>query len=409
MVHCGTDYVQELVVRSLRRKGVWTFVPPRALEDPEAPSSSAPPELQILPPKAFDWNAVFEHGMMGSRHYKRNGICRKDELAANLQEWAANNPDDPFDILAHVPLTVAGEGDSPEFWEEVAVAMERESGIWILKPSDSSNATAITVFSTLEVAKKVVADEHATSGDTRPAVKDGERVEAARRWVAQKYIERPLLVAGKKFHIRGWVLAQGCVSVYLHEYCMCLMSTQQYSTEEASFDNKAMHCTNHKTVQAHIEGYKFEENAIPFSELTARLHEQGQHLDVQDPCAIIFEQMKQLARVSLASVVGNRKKFFCVEKCFEYFGYDFLVDEDLQVWLLEVNATPDLSGFQKHTDLAKRVVEDIIALCVDPIYPPYGTKQEKNKGFHLVFQEEIKLMDCSEAGKATPQENAAAL
>jgi len=213
-----------------------------------------------------------------------------------------------------VPLTVAGE-NSEAFICRLEEGLRDSPGVWILKPADSSNAVGLTVFDSIGAVREVMDADQGVGME----VKDGMKIEVEKQWVAQKYIENPLLIDGRKFHIRGWVLARGSVSVYVHEECMCLVSTQQFNVSPEDFNNKAMHCTNHHSVQAQVEGYSFEDNALPLSDLNKHLHRTGRYLD-QDPQAIIFAQMKHLARTSFASVVGSRKKFFCVDKCFEYFG-----------------------------------------------------------------------------------------
>lgn len=40
--------------------------------------------------------------------------------------------------------------------------------------------------------------------------------------------------------------------------------------------------------------------------------------------------------MSVQDVVHNRKNTF------EFFGYDFMVDENLKVWLIEVNSSPSM-------------------------------------------------------------------
>ena len=50
--------------------------------------------------------------------------------------------------------------------------------------------------------------------------------------------------------------------------------------------------------------------------------------------------MKEIIILSLESI---RKKLKNSRSCcFELFGYDFIIDEDLGVWLIEVNTNPCL-------------------------------------------------------------------
>lgn len=47
--------------------------------------------------------------------------------------------------------------------------------------------------------------------------------------------------------------------------------------------------------------------------------------------------MKEIIILSYESV---RKKLKTGKGCFELFGYDFIIDADLGIWLIEVNTNP---------------------------------------------------------------------
>lgn len=42
--------------------------------------------------------------------------------------------------------------------------------------------------------------------------------------------------------------------------------------------------------------------------------------------------------LAVRKLINSKKR----KNCFELFGYDFLIDEDFRVWLLEINTNPYL-------------------------------------------------------------------
>ena len=54
---------------------------------------------------------------------------------------------------------------------------------------------------------------------------------------------------------------------------------------------------------------------------------------------------------------------------YELLGLDFMVDTDLNVYLIEVNTNPCLSTLTASQDnLIKKLVDDVLKLTVDPIF-----------------------------------------
>ena len=86
--------------------------------------------------------------------------------------------------------------------------------------------------------------------------------------------------------------------------------------------------------------------------------------------------MKELIIRSMQSVRKkidpNNRKY-----CFELFGYDFILDEDFNMFLIEVNTNPCL---EESSNILKcylpRMIEDMLKITVDVVFPKF--KKRKN-------------------------------
>lgn len=57
------------------------------------------------------------------------------------------------------------------------------------------------------------------------------------------------------------------------------------------------------------------------------------------------------------------------KNCFELFGLDFMIDTDMNVWLIEVNTNPCLEESSKILEiLIPRMLDDLFKLTVDKVF-----------------------------------------
>lgn len=92
------------------------------------------------------------------------------------------------------------------------------------------------------------------------------------------------------------------------------------------------------------------------------MDEKNHKISVKDDIIPIIKSL--IIRTFLASrkiLDPNKRK-----NCFELFGFDFILDEDFNVWMIEVNTNPCI---EESSTLLKaylpRLIDDMLKLSVD--------------------------------------------
>jgi tubulin monoglycylase TTLL3/8 len=127
--------------------------------------------------------------------------------------------------------------------------------------------------------------------------------------------------------------------------------------------DRFIHLTNN-SVAKYAEGakisYEIPGNMWCFEEFSNHMQEEYGWDVWEDK---LKEQMKSIVINSLESV---QDMFECKPGCFELFGFDMMIDDEFNMWLIEVNSSPAMDYSTDVTErLVKLVLEDTVKVVVD--------------------------------------------
>ncbi|NWT00873.1 TTLL3 monoglycylase, partial [Mionectes macconnelli] len=255
-------------------------------------------------------------------------------------------------------------------------SIEGDLNVWILKPSAKSRGRGKAGGSTghrqarhrgrtspspccpgIVCATRLEEVLQLARGCTTPSARACE-------WVVQKYVERPLTIFGTKFDIRQWFLVTdgNPLTVWFYQDCYLRFCSRPFSLRHLELSR---HLCN-VSVQKQYKTSPHQDPRLPpsrvwssrqFQAYLARLGRADTWHQVMVP------GMKAAILNSLRCAQGHmgfRKGSF------ELFGADFLVGEDCQPWLLEINSCPTMSPSSAVTRrLCANVQRDTLRLVLD--------------------------------------------
>ncbi|XP_075720581.1 tubulin--tyrosine ligase [Rhinoderma darwinii] len=190
--------------------------------------------------------------------------------------------------------------------------------------------------------------------------------------VIQKYLENPLLLepGHRKFDIRSWVLVDNQYNIFLYREGVLRTSSEPYN--DSDFEDLISHLTNHCIQKEHSKNYgRYEDGNEMFFEEFNQYLLTSFNINLENG---ILWQIKEIIRVCLTCIEPMISTKHLPYQSFQLFGFDFMVDEDLKVWLLEVNGAPACA--QK---LYAELCQGIVDLAVSTVFPLSDTVQKQTQ------------------------------
>lgn len=267
-------------------------------------------------------------------HYE---LTRKDLMVKNIKRYIKdlqrdNNSQQFQGLVASdiVPVTYLLPADYNLFVEEFK---RNPNAMWIMKPTSRSQGKGIFIITKLSQIKKWSSNPLQNSSNN-----SNQQSNPREAYVISRYIANPLLIGGKKFDLRIYVLVTSFrpLRVYQYEHGFARFCNVKYTTDSEDIDNPYIHLTN-VAIQKHNEDYNTSHGGKWHIQNLKVYIEAIYGLEKSDK---LFRSIDQLIILSLKSVQNN---MINDRHCFECYGYDVLIDDQLKPWLVEVNASPSLT------------------------------------------------------------------
>ena len=207
--------------------------------------------------------------------------------------------------------------------------------------------------------------------------------------IIQKYLDSPLLYYNRKFDIRCYVLVDHCFNVFVCREGHLKACSVNY---DLSTTDKFSHLTNY-SLQKQCEHFsKFEQgNEISYKQFKQSLLSQGYNAD--ETFKSIFAKMKDLIMLSM-NAVGKKLSTVPNALSFQIFGYDFIIDSNLNPYILEINDNPGLEiSSELISHLIPRMVDDAFRLTIDKIFDTEYDSEvcSKDENGNFVYKSKYKL------------------
>ena len=382
-VKCATETENEIILSS--KTWLYNSVPRKKEEgQPWFDSNKLPGPIHKLFSVEPDDSSEIAKAKESKKHKKI-----REEAAKYLAEVRLVTEDDL--INAQKVLDIVANHQNPQH----IIDGSRTQNLWIVKPSGKSRGRGIKVMSDVHDIANYIYD----SGGPQPL------------FVVQKYIENPLLIQKRKFDLRQWVLVTSLnpltiwffdecyvrIAVNSYEYSSSMTKPRRDGLDDDWEDERYRHLVNN-SIAKNSENFHNEfaaENGTKVFEHMWTIKDfqkvslgpfmgiisQGWFLTVislkpsfrvkwlldrtgtDKWSEFILPRVKKIVSHTLMCTQGEINPH---RGCFELFGFDIMIDEEYNPWLIEVNSSPACDYSTSVTECyVKRALPDILAVVID--------------------------------------------
>ena len=271
-----------------------------------------------------------------------------NNTSSNVRPQRLPQKDDVSDLIPEINSILEKlQKNFPQY------AFSGDRNIWIVKPSELSRGRGISCIDQLNDILS--------------------NIKLHNRTVIQKYIENPLVIKGRKFDMRQWVLVTNFnpLTAYL------------FDTPYIRFGAEDFHLDDFKNIFSQLTGNSIAKHSEKFenSEIEGDMWEIAQfreYLQKREGKDVWPEIQQKIKKIVIYALHCAKHKIMKRKNAFEILGFDIMIDDLLNVYLIEINLSPDWTYSTKVTEkLIKIASEDIIKIVID--------KDENNNSFKLIY------------------------
>ena len=310
-----------------------------------------------------EWTIAWSSGHVKLTNYKKlnkyqkinhfprsNELTRKDLLYKNLSKLKELFPGTKFDFI---PESYILPNESSFLKEKMD---KNPNQYWIIKPVALSQGRGIFLTNNIN------------------------EIPNNYSYIASRYINNPFLINKKKFDLRIYAFVTSIMPLRIYRFNEGLtrFSANNYNSDKndrcAHLTNYAVNKNNKNYIQ-NKQPFEIDYNSSKWTLTSFR-----QYLEEHDiNSELIFDKIDDIiiktlisSENSLVNAISKHCSF--QENCFELYGFDILIDDNLNCWLMEVNLSPNLH-FDAPIDL--KIKGEMIAEIFDIIrVVPYDIRNE---------------------------------
>ncbi|XP_076422037.1 inactive polyglycylase TTLL10 isoform X12 [Peromyscus maniculatus bairdii] len=271
-----------------------------------------------------------------------------------------------------------------------------ETQIWICKPTASNQGKGIFLIRSQEEVAALQAKTQSIEDDP---IYRKMPFRAPQARVVQRYVQNPLLLDGKKFDVRSYLLI-ACAMPYMvffgHGYARLTLSLYDPHSSDLSG-----HLTN-QFMQKKSPLYMLLKESTVWSmeHLNRYINDKFRKTKGLPRDWVFTTFTKRMQQIMAHCFLAVKSKLECKLGYFDLIGCDFLIDENFKVWLLEMNSNPAL---HTNCEVLKEVIPGVVMETLDLALETCQKSLHSQKMLPLLSQRRFVLLYNGETTDLWPR------
>jgi hypothetical protein len=333
LVHIHNRYIDKLVRDNLKRRN-YKIIDKWGEKNDFIYSDSA---------STLYWDTLDEDCIMINNHPIYYILWNKNELS-----FLTQNKGIKFIPYTFEAYNMSHLKESYQRYIDDKIYSDLGYDLWIVKPPSGSQGENITIITTEDLLNPYHNDLFYNNS-------------------IQKYIERPLLLEGRKFDFRMYILFTQENELYIFPHFTTRYSAYKYDIDNIS--DLSLHLTNLAIQKKNVNKLKLENVVSAREEFWKKYEkEHGKRFNLIGDVGKIM--------IELFDLVQDQIKLYDKKKYFQIFGIDVMIGESHQLYLIELNKSPGMGDYNNPILKKQRddLIDDIFKLTIDR---EYDNKHEK--------------------------------